>query len=178
MTDEVVLGLRALAHPLRLQLLSLVTGAPASAAEASRALGTTHANASYHLRVLERAGLVRVVERVGVRGGQARRYRHEASSRPPAPGDELRTGDSATRQARAEFVAVMAVELQRRVGWLAGGAATFTDAELWVSAGEWGAAVRAVNQVVARLHAVAVAPASPGSTRVSMTVALFPMAPR
>jgi DNA-binding transcriptional ArsR family regulator len=39
-------------------MLSLLTGAPMSAAELSRELDVTHANASYHLRVLARAGAV------------------------------------------------------------------------------------------------------------------------
>src|SRR6476659_9549606 len=51
-----VVSLRALAHPVRLQMLSLLTGAPMSAAEVARELGLTHANASYHLRQLLAAG--------------------------------------------------------------------------------------------------------------------------
>ncbi|TLF25906.1 helix-turn-helix domain-containing protein, partial [Microbacterium sp. 5K110] len=74
--------LRATAHPLRLRLLSLLTGAALSAAEAGRELGVSQAAASYHLRVLERAGLIRVVEVVRLRGGDAKRYRHESSARP------------------------------------------------------------------------------------------------
>src|SRR6187549_612915 len=50
--------LRATAHPLRLEMLSLLTGAALSAAEVARELGVTQANASYHLRLLHRAGLV------------------------------------------------------------------------------------------------------------------------
>ena len=72
--------LRATAHPIRLRLLSLLTGAAMSAAEAGRELGYSQAAASYHLRVLERAGLVRVVETVRLRGGEAKRYRHESSA--------------------------------------------------------------------------------------------------
>ncbi len=72
--------LRATAHPIRLRLLSLLTGAATSAAEAGRELGYSQATASYHLRVLERAGLVRVVETVRLRGGEAKRYRHESSA--------------------------------------------------------------------------------------------------
>lgn len=72
--------LRATAHPIRLRLLSLLTGAAMSAAEAGRELGYSQATASYHLRVLERAGLVRLVETVRLRGGEAKRYRHESSA--------------------------------------------------------------------------------------------------
>ena len=52
MTDEEVASLRAVAHPVRLRILSLLTGTELSAAEVARELDLTHANASYHLRVL------------------------------------------------------------------------------------------------------------------------------
>ena len=58
-------SLRARAHPLRLQILSLLTGAELSAAEVGRELGTTQANASYHLRVLAKVGLVEPAEYAG-----------------------------------------------------------------------------------------------------------------
>ena len=38
--------LRALAHPVRLRILSLLTGADLTAADVARELGITHANAS------------------------------------------------------------------------------------------------------------------------------------
>ena len=62
-------ALRAVAHPVRLQILSLLTGAELSAAEVARELGLTHANASYHLRVLAEAGEVVVAGEEKIRGG-------------------------------------------------------------------------------------------------------------
>ena len=62
--------LRALAHPVRLRILSLLTGADLTAAEVARELGITHANASYHLRFLLDAGEI-VVERRGDDPGRA-----------------------------------------------------------------------------------------------------------
>ena len=56
--DEKLSRLRAAGHPLRLRMLSLLTGAELSAAEVARELDLTHANASYHLRLLENAGLL------------------------------------------------------------------------------------------------------------------------
>lgn len=55
-TDDPTAELRALAHPLRLRILSLLTGQAMSAAEVARALGCTQANASYHLRLLASVG--------------------------------------------------------------------------------------------------------------------------
>ena len=66
-------ALRAMAHPLRLRMLSLLTGAELSAAEVARELGVTHANASYHLRVLLDAGELEVAGEEKIRGGVAKR---------------------------------------------------------------------------------------------------------
>ncbi|MGW5673350.1 helix-turn-helix domain-containing protein, partial [Micromonospora sp. NPDC003776] len=49
--------LRALAHPVRLRMLSLLWGAPLSAAALARELAISHALASQHLRRLDAAGL-------------------------------------------------------------------------------------------------------------------------
>jgi DNA-binding transcriptional ArsR family regulator len=52
-------AIRALAHPLRLDLLELlVAGGPATAAHCGRILGASQASCSFHLRQLARYGLV------------------------------------------------------------------------------------------------------------------------
>ena len=52
-------ALRALAHPLRGQLLaSLRTDGPATASILGRRYGESSANASYHLRILARSGFI------------------------------------------------------------------------------------------------------------------------
>jgi DNA-binding transcriptional ArsR family regulator len=69
-----------MAHPLRLQILSLTTGAALSAAELASELGIAHAAASYHARQLADAGLLVVVEDERERSGPGRppvRYRYE-----------------------------------------------------------------------------------------------------
>lgn len=51
--------LAALAHPLRLDLINhLMAAGPATASACARAVGDTPSNCSYHLRVLQRSGLV------------------------------------------------------------------------------------------------------------------------
>ena len=71
--------LRATAHPVRLRILSLLTAEAMSAAEVARALELTHANASYHLRVLHDVGELVVESEEKIRGGVAKRYRYDAS---------------------------------------------------------------------------------------------------
>jgi DNA-binding transcriptional ArsR family regulator len=57
LTDPAVL--EALAHPVRLDLLThLISAGPATASDCARAVGDTPSNCSYHLRTLARHGLV------------------------------------------------------------------------------------------------------------------------
>ena len=68
-------------------MLSLLTATAMSAAEVGRELGITHANASYHLRLLADAELIVVEGEEQIRGGPAKRYRHpiDRSASPPSP---------------------------------------------------------------------------------------------
>jgi DNA-binding transcriptional ArsR family regulator len=68
--------LRALAHPLRLQLLQVLRAeGPATASQLGRRLGESSGATSYHLRALHRAGMVEEAER---RNGRERWWQ-----RPP-----------------------------------------------------------------------------------------------
>lgn len=126
--------LRVLAHPLRLQLLSLLGGSALSAAEAARELGETQANVSYHLRRLHDAGLVDVVEEVAIRGGKAKRYRHDPES-----------GERLGMTGAPELFLAMSSELVRRAGLQAPGTrTTFTDGEFVID----DAAYREVERLV------------------------------
>jgi DNA-binding transcriptional ArsR family regulator len=171
--------LRATAHPIRLRVLSLLTGTAMSAAEVGRELGISQASASYHLRLLERSGLIRVTEQVKLRGGLAKRYRHESSSEPFDLGGQTDAGrgDSAGGPAHDDYYAALAVELRRRATMRADGPRVSTDAELWLDPDEWAAIVTAIGDASARLHAAALPPRAPGSVRVSMSAALFTMSP-
>lgn len=164
--------LRATAHPIRLRLLSLVTGAAMSAAEAARELQMSQATASYHLRVLERAGLVRVVETVRLRGGDAKRYRHESSG---LPFDVTASVDAGPQEERDVHLEALIAELRRRSQSRADGPQLSTDAELWVDPETWRRVVRHVGEASALLHAAARPPRSPGTAPVSMTTAMFPL---
>ncbi|WP_414690622.1 ArsR/SmtB family transcription factor [Nocardioides sp.] len=159
--------LRALAHPLRLQILSLLTPQAMSAAEIGRALNTTSANASYHLRVLHREGLIRLESEEKGRGGVARKYRYVRML--PMDGDKPATVTDTT------MLDVLGKELSRRSSRLAVGPSTIADAELYVSEREWREIVDGVADFVERLHAVARPRGCPGTIPVNMTVALFGM---
>lgn len=161
-------AMRATAHPVRLRILSLLTGASLSAAEIARELGIAHASASYHLRFLADAGLVVEAGEERIRGGTAKRYRH--------PWDEPRAGRSSERPGDAEgYIRAMAQELVRRYAQRSE-PGSLTDAELWVTP-EVAERVRAtVHEAAILLHGGARAPRTPGTVPVAMTAAVFGLA--
>src|SRR4051794_713390 len=102
-----VSSMRATAHPVRLQILSLLTGAAMSAAEIARELDITHGNASYHVRFLADNGLVVEAGEEKIRGGMAKRYRH--------PWDQTdMVGPKPTAEDSQSHVRAMADEMVRR----------------------------------------------------------------
>jgi len=161
-------NLRALAHPLRLRLLSLLTGTAMSAAEAARELDDTQANVSYHLRRLHDAGLLYVVEEVSVRGGRAKRYRHD-----PASGRRFLARDP---DEEALLAATLAGELRRRTDYRRPGSpSAMTDAELWVDEHTWQQALAHARALSVLLHKAAKPPRTRGTRRVSATISMFAM---
>ncbi|RUR03043.1 ArsR/SmtB family transcription factor [Labedella endophytica] len=170
MTDSDDLdGLRVVAHPLRLRLLSLLTGESLSAAEAARALGETQANVSYHLRRLAQAGLVQLVEETRVRGGTAKRYRHD-----PASGEALSAGPT---DDVAALLSALASQLAARSSRYRDGTRfTFTDVEVALPPGAWERVRGLADEAGRILHDEAVAADSPDAVRVASTIALFEVA--
>jgi DNA-binding transcriptional ArsR family regulator len=167
--------LRAFAHPLRLRILSLLTGAEMTAAEIARELSITHANASYHLRHLHAADIIEVAGEERIQGGVAKRYRHDLErdlARPnvPPPADTKPTRDHHL------VYAAMASELQRRGMSLRRSATNhLTDAELWVEPAAWVEVRDRISDASDALHRAAKPPRTPGTIRVNATVALFEM---
>ncbi|MGZ4499961.1 MAG: ArsR/SmtB family transcription factor [Nocardioidaceae bacterium] len=164
--DEQVSSLRAIAHPVRLRILSLLTGTAMSAAEIARELGLTHANASYHLRVLADAGEVVEAGEEHIRGGVAKRYRHPWE-RTPAAGKPVRRDEAA-------YVRAMADELVRRNALRKPRSKTLmTDAELWVAPEVWSQVLDLLRQASALVHEQARPPRTEGTVRVNLTAAAF-----
>ena len=68
--------LRALGHPLRLQILQLLHAeGPSTASQLGRRLGESSGSTSYHLRALERAGMIEEAEQ---RNGRERWWKRVA----------------------------------------------------------------------------------------------------
>jgi DNA-binding transcriptional ArsR family regulator len=160
-------ALRATAHPLRLRMLSLLTGAEMSAAEVARELGITQANASYHLRVLARAGEVVEAGEERVRGGIAKKYRHPWERR------ERTVGDQATHE---QYLRSMGAELIRRDRLRKPGTRRLiADAEMWVAPAVRDEVMDLVTRASRLIHAEAQPPRTPGTVHVNLTLAVFEM---
>ncbi len=170
MPEKEVASLRAIAHPVRLRILSLLTGAQLSAAEVARELDLTHANASYHLRVLAEAGEVVVAGEERIRGGLAKRYSHPWQQ---APSGSRRRPD---RSGGERYVRAVADELVRRFrDRLPRTSSHLTDAEVWVSPDVWARAKALVDEAAELVHSEAQPPRTAGTLHVNMSSALFEM---
>lgn len=171
MSDDRLTALRATAHPLRLRMLSLLTAAPMSAAEVARELSITHANASYHLRVLLEAGVVVIEGEERIRGGVAKRYRHPWQD-TPLDGD----ANAVTNDERRQFLATLVEEVTRRFELRREtDRAVLSDAELWVSVEAWEEASRHLRVAADLVHGAAQTPRAEGSVHVSLTTVAFEM---
>jgi DNA-binding transcriptional ArsR family regulator len=168
--DSELSKLRVLAHPLRLRMLSLLTGAAFSAMELSRELGISQALASYHLRQLHSAGVIELAEVRARRGGRERRFVYQ----PACPGSPGPTPSSADDLAL--FAEAVGAELRRRSRETGAAAGRLgVDAELWVDPADWAEAVDAMRAASIGLHRRAKPPRAAGTIRVSVSAVLFPM---
>jgi DNA-binding transcriptional ArsR family regulator len=155
--------LRALSHPVRLRILSLLTGTVMSSAELARELGMSHAAVSFHVRNLAAAGYLELAETRSVRGGQERRYR-------PV------TGGLAQWQSEDARLTVSALSkdlLRRLADTPADNWRLFGDAELWIPPQVWDDVAGRIGRAIGELHEAALAPRTPGSVHVSATALLF-----
>jgi DNA-binding transcriptional ArsR family regulator len=164
--------LRALAHPVRLRILSLLTGASMSAADLARELDITQANASYHLRQLASVDLVVEAGERTIRGGVAKLYRYPWER----PSVSLPVDDEGLQL----YVQALANEMVRRFALhdVGEGTSHYTDAEMWVDPDVWRDVLDKTGEASHLVHAEAQPPGSEGTVRVSMTAVLFRMRSR
>jgi DNA-binding transcriptional ArsR family regulator len=163
--QQELIPLRAMAHPLRLQILSLTTGAALSAAELAQELGIAHAAASYHARQLAEAGLLQIVEDEGERAGPGRppvRYRYD-----------YRQGGHLDRSTGAEALwAATTQDMQRRIR-----ARTRhhvgADAEVWMAPEDFEEVRELAARISDLMHERAQRPRAEGTVHASVSVYAF-----
>lgn len=164
-----VSSLRAIAHPIRLRMLSILTGTAMSAADLARELEITHANASYHLRQLAENGEVVEAGEQKIRGGVAKLYRYPHES-------DTGGGRDATTQDRLHYTRAVATEIERRVlDRERGHPGLLADLEGWVDPEVWKEAVALLQQASRMLHDANRPPHTEGTRHVSFTGWAFAM---
>ena len=173
MGDERLGALRAVAHPLRLQMLSMLTAEEMSAAEVARELGISHANASYHLRRLHETGHIVVVGEERIRGGVAKRYRYVVGQ--PAPAGR-KAGRASTPADLLAYADALTAELKRRLVAAESPRRQFhSDIETWVAPHVWAEVVELLQRASRLVHEQAQPRGTAGTRHVSMTAWAFPM---
>jgi DNA-binding transcriptional ArsR family regulator len=158
--------LRALSHPLRLRILGIVTARPVSATEVAEATGVAHAAASYHLRQLAAAGLIRSVDerpRSGKRSAAGRPQQRYTMRLDAFGGLGPRSARSLDRR--------LVSELERKLG--EPGTKRMADAEVWLAPADWSRVRALTDEATDIVHAKALRPASPRSKHVSVTSVLL-----
>lgn len=170
---DAITALRSVAHPVRLRILSMLTARSMSAAEVARELDLTHANASYHLRVLHDAGEVLVESEEKIRGGVAKRYRYVVGGAPDREPGPLSSAEDHIAWQHATHS-----ELVRRLVHLDAGPGrpeSSADIETWVTPEVWREAVTAISDAMIALHEAARPPHSEGTVHVSASTLAFVM---
>ncbi|MFC0626289.1 ArsR/SmtB family transcription factor [Kribbella deserti] len=169
MTDDDIRELRAVAHPIRLRILSLLTGTAMSAAEVARELDLTHANASYHLRLLLESGSIVEAGEERIRGGVAKRYRYPHEDR----GKDRRL---VTTESRVAEVRALAQELERRVRQRKRNTPSqLSDLDGWVPPEVADRVRELLMEASVLMHDHNRPPRSPGTVHVSATSWIFEM---
>jgi DNA-binding transcriptional ArsR family regulator len=163
--SEVDPVLRALGHPTRLRMLTMMWSGPMSAASLAAELGISHGLSSQHLRTLDRAGLVELAEVRSKRGGRERLYR-------TVKGSPL----SERTDAQPLLVEAMIANLRRRVGdWRPHSAAAVSDADLWLTPEDWLDTRKRLHDLTAEMHDRARPPHTPGTVPVGLSLMAFEM---
>lgn len=166
--SEAMSAMRAVAHPLRLQMLSLLTGTAMSAAEVARELGVSQANASYHLRLLAAAELLEEAGEEKIRGGIAKRYRHPWRA-------EGRKGPRSSSDFRLSVQAVTQELIRRSEHRRPRTKSFLSDAEMWVPPDVWAEVLALLTEASQLIHESALPPRTKGSVHVTATTVAFQM---
>ena len=168
-------AIRALANPARLLVLSeLVVGRTLTATELGELAGLTPSAMSYHLRALERFGLI---ERApSVEDGRERPWRRAAgglrieSTQPAvtAPAEAAMVDGFLERERRNALAFISAAETGP---WSDAG--TFSSSVRWLTPTQVSALVEVLRAAIDRYPAED--PGTPGTRAVSITQTVFPL---
>jgi|SRR5829696_424030 len=109
---------KAMSHPLRVRILALLDERTASPVELAGWLGATLGTVAYHVRTLERIGLIELVHETRVRGAVEHHYR--AKERPRVSDDAWAAAPPIAKQA-AVAASLQTIDAYARAASAAGG---------------------------------------------------------
>jgi DNA-binding transcriptional ArsR family regulator len=109
---------KAMSHPLRVRILALLDERSASPVELAGWLGATLGTTAYHVRTLERIGLIELVRETRVRGAVEHHYR---SKERPSVSDEAWAAASPIAKQAAVSSSLQTINAYTRAASAAGG---------------------------------------------------------
>lgn len=109
---------KAMSHPLRVRILALLDERTASPVELAGWLGATLGTTAYHVRTLERLGLIELVHETRVRGAVEHHYR--AKERPTVSDEAWAAAPPIAKQA-AVSASLQTIDAYARAASAAGG---------------------------------------------------------
>jgi DNA-binding transcriptional ArsR family regulator len=109
---------KAMSHPLRVRILALLDERSASPVELAGWLGSTLGTTAYHVRTLERIGLIELVRETRVRGAVEHHYR---SKERPSVSDEAWAAASPIAKQAAVSSSLQTINAYTRAASAAGG---------------------------------------------------------
>jgi DNA-binding transcriptional ArsR family regulator len=109
---------KAMSHPLRVRILALLDERSASPVELAGWLGATLGTTAYHVRTLERVGLIELIGETRVRGAVEHHYR---SKERPSVSDEAWAAAPAIAKQAAVSASLETINAYARVASDAGG---------------------------------------------------------
>jgi DNA-binding transcriptional ArsR family regulator len=146
---------KAMSHPLRVRILALLDERTASPVEPAGWLGATLGTTAYHVRTLERIGLIELVRETRVRGAVEHHYR--AKPRPTVSDDAWAAAPPIAKQA-AVSASLQTIDAYARAASAAGGFdhgnAHLTRTPLRLDARGWSELSRACIRLLSQIDRI------------------------
>ena len=146
---------KAMSHPLRVRILALLDERTASPVELAGWLGATLGTTAYHVRTLERMGLVELVRETRVRGAVEHHYR---SKKRPRVSDEAWAAAPPIAKQAAVASSLQTIDAYTRAASAAGGFdhgnSHLTRTALHLDARGWNDLSRACMRLLAQVDRI------------------------
>src|SRR4051795_3343753 len=146
---------KAMSHPLRVRILALLEERAASPVELAGWLGATLGTTAYHVRALQRLGLIELIRETRVRGAVEHHYR--AKPRPTVSDDAWAAPPPIAKQA-AVSASLQTIDAYARAAGAAGGFdhgnAHLTRTPLRLDARGWNELSRACRRLLSHVDRI------------------------